>query len=367
MHVSRFALAAALPYRRGVVLVACSTLLMLASARASAEPDGVVFRWSRDATAGVCPSEAAMTEEIGRRLGAQAFVREGRRSLDGFVERRDGAYRVRLVLRDADGAVAWTRELASRDADCVAATQAAALAVAALLAPEVEAARSEAQADAGAEGGDGGVAEDATAPDADADAANGARDARTARRPKPSAAERESERPAGAAAATTLEVLGVTTGGLLPSSSAGLDVGATRVLRGPLRLELGAMWLSAVRTESERFGFGLVAARAGLCGESASTRLSVALCAGALAGVVHGTVYQISPSRPGERAWLGVSAGPQVRVQLVGPLLLSAGGGVIANLLRYQFVNVVGGRDLVVFEQPILGIQAQLGLGLAFP
>ncbi|MBX3188017.1 MAG: hypothetical protein KF819_13425 [Labilithrix sp.] len=328
---------------------------MLAPSRVRAEPDGVVFHWSRDSTASACASPEAMTDEVARRLGASPFARDGSRSLEGFVERRDGAYRVRLVLRDAGGAVAWTRELASRDADCAAATQAAALAVAALLAPEVEAARLEPP--------DAADASDAT------DAAQGDGDAgvRTVVRAPIEPRDGAPETPKGAAAPTTLELLVVTGGGLLPSPSPGLDVGATRVLRGPLRLELGAMWLSSVRTESERFGFGLVAARVGLCGESASTRLSMALCARALVGVVHGTVYELSPSRPGERAWLGASFGPQIRVQIAGPLVASGGGGVVVNLLRYEFVNAVGGRDLVVFEQPILGVEARVGLGLAFP
>jgi hypothetical protein len=363
MHVPRFVLAVA----PGIVLAAC---LMLAPARVHAEPDGVVFQWSRDSSAGACPSAEPMTEEIARRLGTMPFAREGRRTLEGFVERRDGAYRVRLVLRDAGGTVSWTRELASRDADCAAATQAAALTVAALLAPEVEAARHEAEAEAGApDAGDGGGGSDAR----DDGGHDGGDDGGGRRMASPRearadrAARPEPERPEGAAAATTLEVLAVTAGGVLPSPSAGVDVGATHVLQGPLRLELGATWLSAVRTDSGRFAFGLVAARAGLCGESASTRLSVGLCARALMGVVNGIVYEVSPSRPGERAWLAASAGPQVRVHLAGPLVLSGGGGVMLNLLRYEFVNAVGGRDFVIFEQPIVGVEAHLGLGLAFP
>jgi|GEM_PF-2030464 len=353
MHLPRFVLAVA----PGIVLAAC---LILAPASVRAEPEGVVFQWSRDASASTCPAQGAMVEEIGRRLGTMPFSREGRRSLEGFAERRDGAYRVRLVLRDASGAVAWTRELASRDADCAPLSQAAALAVAALLAPEVEAARAEGPADA-ADGSD--AAAEADAREASAPALTHT-PARSEDASAPTAKMLFAE---GAAAATTLELGTVVAGGLLPSPSAGLDIGASRGLRGPLRLELGAMWLSSVRTESGRFSFGLVAARTGLCGESAGTRFSVALCARALVGVVHGTVYQISPSRPGDRAWIALSAGPQMRVRLAGPLLLSAGGGVLASVLRYEFVSAVGARDFVVFEQPIVGVEAHLGLSLAFP
>lgn len=353
MHVPRFVVA----FAPGLALGAG---LLLAPSSVRAEAEGVVFRWSRDASAGLCAPAEAMSDEIGRRLGTAPFSTTGRRSLEGFVERRDGAYRVRLALRDAEGQVAWTRELTSSDADCTAATQAAALAVVALLAPEVEAARQSAR--------DAQVGEDADASAVDASPRDGADGGARVHAAAPLRCETcEPARPAGAAAASTLEVLAVTSAGVLPVVSFGVDVGATRLLQAPFRLELGATWLGEVRTDDERFGFGLVAARVGLCGERASTRLALGVCGRVHAGVVHGTVYEISPSRPGERAWLGLSAGPVLRVHLVGPLVLSGGASLVVNALRYQFVNVVGANDSVVFEQPVLGFQAQLGLGLAFP
>lgn len=328
------------------------SLLAAGGALAESKPEGVSFHWSRDTSAGMCASSEAMTAEIGQRLGVVPFVSEGKRSLEGFIERRDGSYRVRLVLRDADGTVAWTRELASTSPDCQAATQAAALAVTALLAPEVEAAQqSHFDADA----------------DADLDAADAAP---TPPAPKPHAvrdAGMDAAEPARAPA-TELELAAVGAIGLLPSASIGAGVFATRSLATHLRLVVGGYWLAENKSDDGRFAFGLVAAKGALCGEKAFPALTLDLCGGLHVGVVHAVVFSgLTPSRPGERAWLGIAAGPRLRLNIVGPLELSMEASVVMNALRYQFVNVVGGSDSVVFEQPIVAGQAQLGLGLAFP
>ncbi|WP_146648547.1 hypothetical protein [Labilithrix luteola] len=294
-----------------------------------------------------------MTTEIGQRLGVVPFVAEGKRSLEGFIERRDGSYRVRLVLRDADGAVAWTRELASTSPDCQAATQAAALAVTALLALEVEAAQQHVDAR------DAGIDAEIDASDASAPAPPRPRKTHDAAAPLPERA---------VAPGTELELSAVGAVGLLPSASIGAGVFVTRLLARPLRLEVGGYWLAETKADDERFGFGLVAAKGALCGEKAFPAVTLDLCGGLHVGVVHAVVFSgLTPSRPGERAWLGISAGPRVRVPIVGPLELSMEASVVMNALRYQFVNVVGGSDSVVFEQPLVAGQAQLGLGLAFP
>lgn len=333
-------------------MVVAASLLATGGAFAETKRDGVSFHWSRDASAGICASSEAMTAEIGQRLGVVPFVADGKRSLEGFIERRDGSYRVRLVLRDADDTVAWTRELASTSSDCQAATQAAALAVTALLAPEIEAAQ-QGHVDAGV--------------DADLDAADAA--------PSPPPPKPQAVHDAGVpdaepafAPGTELELSAVGAVGLLPSASIGAGVFATRSLATHLRLVVGGYWLAENKSDDGRFGFGLVAAKGALCGEKAFPALTVDLCGGLHVGVVHAVVFSgLTPSRPGERAWLGVSAGPRLRVPLVGPLELSMEASVVVNALRYQFVNVVGGSDSVVFEQPIVAGQAQLGLGLAFP
>ena len=91
----------------------------------------------------------------------------------------------------------------------------------------------------------------------------------------------------------------------------------------------------------------------------------VGLCGDVAAGVIHAVVFDLEPTRPGDRPWMGVSTTAKASLRLFGPVTAEMGGGAIAPVLRQRFL--VEGRTAAVFEEATLGGIGLLGLGASIP
>lgn len=109
--------AAAVGWRlSGAALLAAA--LVLPSPSAAQQVGRFRFAWARDEGAGRCPDGPAIAREVTRRLGRDPFVTDGAPSIEAAVQRRDGRWVARLVVRDADDARVGVREFISEAADC---------------------------------------------------------------------------------------------------------------------------------------------------------------------------------------------------------------------------------------------------------
>jgi hypothetical protein len=157
----------------------------------------------------------------------------------------------------------------------------------------------------------------------------------------------------------------ITSAGLLPRASPGVALQIDAALSGPLRWTVGALWLSEALTADGRFAFGMVAADGGVCAAGRpAARLSLSACAALLAGSIHAVVYSPIPLAPGERVWLGASAGGAVAARVAGPVTVDVHAALVAPFIHRQFL--VAGEPAAVFEERAVAAVAGAGLGLQF-
>jgi hypothetical protein len=176
---------------------------------------------------------------------------------------------------------------------------------------------------------------------------------------------------AGATSAAFRAVAGF---GLLPATAVGLALAAGGRVVARLSWSAGALWFPEVGTpplltgDISQYAFGMTAVWLAPCVDGIQReRIAVGGCVGVLAGAIHAVVYNLEPVTPGDRLWLGVAAGPRVRLRLIGPVVAEAGIDAVVPLIRYRFATRGGTpADATVFQQNVVAVSAWIAAGVGF-
>lgn len=124
------------------------------------------------------------------------------------------------------------------------------------------------------------------------------------------------------------------------------------------------MYLPPQKTSDGVASISLTAANAGLCGGTTGTmRVGVDLCFGLHAGATHTAVHRFIPEDPGDRFWLGASAGLRLRVAIVSGLFADGLVDMMVPLTRHRFFVTPSSPDTPIFSQGPFGLVAGAGLG----
>lgn len=319
-----------------VVVLGC----LLAPAAARADPFGARLAWVRGEGADRCPDETVIRQAVINRIGPDAFRGAVTQRIEAVVSGEAGQWRLRLYVRDAQGARLGQRELVDSGATCDEIAATGALAIALSIDPDAP------------------LTPRSPPPPTPAAAAVPVAPARVER-----VIVREGA-PFGGLDAS-LRMVGLAAA--LPQISPGVGLGVQVVRRERFSLETSVLVVPAVHVDADdaRFGFGLTAL--GLSGCGAITRARAArlsICGGLLGGVVHATVSGSERPQPADVPWLALSLGARLSVPIAGPLAAEFALDALTPLSRLRFVGAQ--QDAVVFEQPLLGAVGSFGLGLTF-
>jgi hypothetical protein len=304
------------------------------AAAPAARRKGARIVWVRGALADRCVGQIGLEEDLKRRLGYDPLALPSELTIEGAVVRAAAGFRAELVVRDAEGKVLGTRQLASADADCRALGEAVAVAMTVAIDPEIG-------------GPPPPIVEEeplAIAPAAPLPCPP----------PPPSARE-----PRGRAAVTA-----GASAGIVPEVGLVTSLRAHRAFGELWELGVGAHFWPESRTGG--VGFAVASAALESCiAPIASFRL-VRWCAALHAGLFHVFVHapELAPVEVGMFPWAAAETGPSLSVPLVGGLRLEAGISALVPLLRRQ--ALVRGQSEPVWEQSAVGGRAELGLGAAF-
>jgi hypothetical protein len=313
-----------------LALVLCSSL---AVAAAPVRRKGARLSWVRGIEAERCVGLVGLEEDVKSRLGYDPLALPSEVAIEGVVVRAAKGFRAEIVVRDADGKVLGTRQLASTDADCRALGEAVAVAITVAIDPEAVAARPDL------------VPEPAVTP-APAEPACPAC--------PPVARERE-----GRATAT----LGASAG-LVPGLSLVTSIHAHAALGARWEVGIGASFWPESQTAG--LGFALVSAAFEGCVVPMASAAFLRWCAAVHAGVFEVFVHarELAPVDVGEFAWAAGESGPSLSVRVVGPLHAEASASALVPFVRRQ--GFLRGRTDPTWEQNLIGGRAELGLGASF-
>jgi hypothetical protein len=323
----------------------------LASAGAAHAEPAPVFELSvvRAEGSGSCPSASEFERRVSARLGRVPFSDAPEQAIEVTLSRKEELWRAELVLRDGSGIVRGQRAIEAQGSDCAPLAEAAALAVALTIDPE---------AALGAPPSGAERPPELVMPPPPPPACLPARCPTPA--PCPLCAP-----PLSSGATVAGSLRGVLTSGLLPGAAAGVELTAeagTRNVRGALAL----LYLPETAAADTRFGFGLTAASAGVCGAFPLTaKLEFGLCGQARLGAIYAVVRELTPVDAGDQPWLALGAGVRLRFEPVAPLFLEIGGSAVVPLLDRTFE--VEGFDAPVFESAAVGAEGFAGLGFRAP
>jgi hypothetical protein len=98
---------------------------------------------------------------------------------------------------------------------------------------------------------------------------------------------------------------------------------------------------------------------------AALARLEVAPCAIVEAGVLHADSSGVAAPAHSTRAWVAVGAGARAAVDVVGPLFVDVGAGLVVPLVRDNYYFAPD-QSKVVSRPEVAGLRASLGLGARF-
>ena len=313
------------------------------NARAQSVPSGPAgsFRlvWARSEGASSCADGPQLARAVAARLGRNPFADDATQSIEGIVTREGDRWVARLYRRAAGGNDETARVLTSDSPGCASIDDAATLAIALAIDPER-----------------------ALAP------------------PGPASPAPSIPRPPGVSSAApaiaartpmmrpAVEAQGALAFGLLPGAAPGAEVTTSWALAARLRAEIGVLVLPEERTghDAEVFAFGLSAARLGACvAPWSGARVELGLCAAAAVGVLHAVVFSPVPTNPGERLWEAATAGPQLRVSPVGPLVFGLSTEIVVPFVRQRFE--VQGQAAPAFQQAPVGAILSASVGLTIP
>jgi len=327
---------------------------MTSSRAATVEP--VRLAWARGQGADFCASPAEIEDLVAKRLSTAPFSNLARRSIEAIVEHTEHGWRVRIQVREGSNLVG-TRELTSDTPDCEAVQSAAVLAIALVIDPNAKLSADPVQPPIVVSSEAPPPAPPPPPPPTTVTSAVPAQPIT----PKPPPPSQPCEVvPQGQA---SLSMRGAVAAGLVPDASPAVE------LVGKMPLGSSWSWLaqSLVVAESqpddERFSFGLAAFGLGACyheGES----ITVGVCASGWLGSTWAVVHALTPTHPGGRAYMAISVGPMLRMNLAGPVDVELGADLFVPLKRRAFT--VTGWDEPVWRQPTVGGWGWGGLGLHF-
>jgi hypothetical protein len=282
-----------------------------------------------------------------KRLGRSPFDGAARLSIEASVERDGQGLKAVILTRTEPAAEPSKREIRSTAENCRALEAAIALAVALVIDPDAPLTEIET-----------GVAPAAT-PSAPSPAeVPPAHDRASA----PPVAERESAREVTASLALRASLAT----GLLPTMAPGAEVVMSASPSQWILPNVSALLVAEQKTSDGQFAFGLTALGLGVCVQPSRRQFFwMRACASALAGSLHSVVFELQPTRPGQRFWAGGALSPALRLAAFGDAFVELGGELIVPLTRESFT--VGGRRDPVFRQQLLAFRGFLGAGLDFP
>jgi len=128
-----------------------------------------------------------------------------------------------------------------------------------------------------------------------------------------------------------------------------------------------ALFVAEERTADRRFGFGLTAGGAGATVDVLRLGpLDLAVSAALLPGAIHAVVYDLTPTEPGARFWLGATGVARARVRVLPSTFVEIAGGATLSLVRYDFATTGTAGETVFRGVPVAPV-AFLGIGRTFP
>lgn len=124
--------------RSGFLVPAIGTLVLCSTATGRADTiQPVDLVWARGQDADGCATSREVKALVAQRLGVAPFSPEAPRTIDAIVERVEDRWVVRIQMRDREGHTQATRELTSESPDCSPIQNAAVLAIAIAIDPNV--------------------------------------------------------------------------------------------------------------------------------------------------------------------------------------------------------------------------------------
>jgi hypothetical protein len=318
------------------------------------------WSWVRLPEAETCAAAEDIARGVRARLGRDPFATPAERHIEGWVERRHDRWLAHLNVTRPDGGSLGGRQLESTEASCATLVDAVTLAVVLMIDPEAGLAPRPPKSPPEAR------PEPAPAPVAKPQpAATAAVPGQAAVARKPSPRPPQTRAPG---LAMTAALRGLAVWGVLPRVSAGVEAGAELQLSRRVGIATAAGFLPTVRTDDERFGFGLMAASLGPCvtlvGE---TRTRLGLCVEAQLGSIQAVTYDydVDPLPPTDHFWFAVRAGTRLNQRLVGPFGLELGAQVLVPVIRHEFT--LRAIDAPVHQAKAFGFLASAGLTASIP
>jgi hypothetical protein len=329
---------------RVLALVAGVTSIVRASL-ASATPEAAVHLvWIRGAKAEACADQEAVLRELRERLGRDPFDEGAARTIRVEVAQGEKGWIAHVIEQEGDRP-GTTRELVDGDPSCTPIKDAAVLVVALLIDPAAALLRTPSP----------GPPVSTSAPPA----------------PEPRRRDRKIRAAALAHAIGSVGILP----GFAPGLSLAVEGGADRFGASAGFLRLWPRHISYATKGT--FVLELTAASLGFCVHIVRFGPGAfGSCAKGMGGVVHSAPVSLAPrvgsKDPGERAWFGVALSPQLRIQLLRPLMLEAGVDLIAQVRRDAFTYLqsqpTGGQvQFSVFAQAPVAAAPFLGIGVSIP
>jgi hypothetical protein len=334
--------------------VVASTLGLLAFAE---DQPNARLSWVRSSGAESCVDEAALKKAVVARLGRDAFAGAVSIEIDGTVAREPKRWIAKLKMRDEKGAPFGERELTSEADTCASLSEAVTLAIALAIDPDASSASASASAPASAPASASSASASASASSsASAGVVNGP--LAGARGSGVGGSSPASVPPPGAA----LFVRALLSTSLLPKPAPGLAVSFEPVFAHSFRAAFGATYFPPQKTADGIASISMTTLNGGICtATTGSYTVGADLCASLHGGATHAAVHLLEPDQPGDRFWLGASAGVRFRVNLSG-FLLEAIADAWVPLTRHRFrITGMAPEDSIFRQGP--GLVAGIGLG----
>lgn len=314
------------------------------------------WSWVRLPGAETCAAAEDIASGVRARLGRDPFATPAERHIEGWVERSHDRWLAHLNVTRPDGGSLGGRQLESTEATCATLVDAVTLAVVLMIDPEAGLAPRPPKSAPAARREPAPALVAIPQPAATAQAA-------VAREPLPQPPQTRAPGLAMTAALRALAVWGV-----LPRVSAGLEAGAELQLSRRVGIATAAGFLPTVRTDDQRFGFGLMAASLGPCvALVGDIRTRLGLCVEAQLGSIQAVTYDydIDPFPPTNYFWFAVRAGTRLNQRLVGPLGFELSAQALVPVIRHEFT--LRGINAPVHQAKALGFWASAGLTASIP
>jgi hypothetical protein len=154
--------------------------------------------------------------------------------------------------------------------------------------------------------------------------------------------------------------------GAAPGAMAVLRAGPSKLLA--FQLTLGVVPSGELTVGSRTVDFGIFEGGIAYCpAVSVARRVDVGGCAGLRAGLVHSKGRGFASDRATDRGLADVAVGPQLAVDLGGPVFGVVAANALLPLVRQQTtVTDASGKELVLDERAALGGEVALGIGVHF-